>query len=160
MSSWILNAALFLGAFFAMEGAAWVIHRYVMHGPMWFWHRSHHEPRTGLFELNDLFAVVFSLPAILGIYLGLREIPALLPIGFGITAYGIAYFLVHDGMVHRRVNVGSVPREGYLGRLHEAHMLHHVVHSRDGAVSFGFLFAPKISHLRELLARRRASQAR
>jgi len=30
----------------------------VMHGWGWGWHRSHHEPRRGMFEKNDLFAVV------------------------------------------------------------------------------------------------------
>ena len=43
-------------AFLFMEGVAWFTHKYVMHGFLWVWHRSHHTPRTGMFELNDLFA--------------------------------------------------------------------------------------------------------
>ena len=60
MATLALDIVLFLAAFAFMEGFAWVMHRYVMHGFMWVWHKSHHEPREGLFELNDLFAVVFA----------------------------------------------------------------------------------------------------
>jgi len=41
--------AVALGVFALMEGFAWWSHRYVMHGWGWDWHRSHHEPRNGLF---------------------------------------------------------------------------------------------------------------
>jgi len=51
---------LFVAAFTGMEAFAWFTHKYVMHGFLWVWHRSHHTPRTGMFELNDLFAVVFA----------------------------------------------------------------------------------------------------
>src|SRR5829696_5132034 len=97
-----LFAALVAGAFAFMEGFAWFTHKYVMHGFMWVWHRSHHEPRTGAFELNDLFAVVFAAPAIVAIWFGVNGVPWLLPIGLGITAYGAIYFVFHDGMVHQR----------------------------------------------------------
>ncbi len=39
-----------------MEGFAYAAHRWVMHGPGWFLHASHHRARTGTFELNDLYA--------------------------------------------------------------------------------------------------------
>ena len=32
--------------FVAMEGASYVTHRWVMHGPGMVWHRSHHSPST------------------------------------------------------------------------------------------------------------------
>ncbi len=156
---WMIYAGVFFGAFLAMEGVAWVVHRYVMHGFMWFWHKSHHEPHNDALEQNDWFAVLFSLPAIVGIYFGLRGYPVLLALGLGVTAYGFFYFLAHDVLVHRRVKILPVPKKGYLARLHEAHMLHHVVRSRDGAVSFGFLYAPKPSHLRALLDRKRQETA-
>ena len=43
-----------------MEMYARVVHRWAWHEfvPGWSIHRSHHEPRTGAFELNDLYAIV------------------------------------------------------------------------------------------------------
>ncbi|MGF1456546.1 MAG: sterol desaturase family protein [Alphaproteobacteria bacterium] len=148
---------LFVMAFFGMEAAAWIIHRYIMHGPLWVLHRSHHEPRQGPFERNDWFAVLFSLPAVAAIFVGFRGVDWLLPIGFGISAYGLAYVLAHDVLVHRRIRLLGVPKSGYLARLHEAHMLHHAVRERTGGVSFGFLYAPDTQHLRRMLDARKAA---
>ncbi len=140
----------------AMEGVAWAVHRFVMHGWGWAWHESHHRPRTGAFEKNDLFAVVFAGLAILLFTLGRYGWPPLWWIGLGMTLYGLLYALAHDALVHRRIPGLPVPKRGYLLRLFEAHHLHHAVHSKAGAVSFGFLIARDPAHLRKLLAERRA----
>jgi beta-carotene 3-hydroxylase len=149
--------ALFAASFAAMEGVAAVTHRRVMHGWLWRWHRSHHEPRRGWFELNDLFAIAFALPAIGLVRLGLTTSPWLLPVGCGMAAYGAVYVVFHDGMVHGRF---PVPRVGgrYLRRLVQAHHLHHAVRTRDGALSFGFLLAPDPRRLRTALRLRRARE--
>jgi beta-carotene 3-hydroxylase len=148
-----LQIALFLAAFAFMEGFAWFTHKYVMHGFLWVWHRSHHEPRHGAFELNDLFAVVFAAPAIVAIWFGTNGgLPWLLPVGLGITAYGAVYFIFHDGMVHQRFKV-PLGKSAYWKRLIQAHRIHHAVHTKEGAVSFGFLLARPI---RELKAKLRA----
>jgi beta-carotene 3-hydroxylase len=49
--------------------------------------------------------------------------------------------------VHQRLPVARAPRSGYLKRLVQAHRLHHSVRGRDGAVSFGFLYAPPVDRL-------------
>ena len=67
---------------------------------------------------------------------------AIVGTAIGMAAYGLMYFLVHDVMVHQRVRHLFVPRSGYLRRIYQAHRLHHAVEERDGAVSFGFLYAP------------------
>lgn len=54
-----LSIMVFLVAFAGMEWVAYSTHRYLMHGPLWFLHRSHHRPREHWFELNDLFGVFF-----------------------------------------------------------------------------------------------------
>ena len=95
----LLNLTLFLGALAGMEGVAWWTHRYLMHGSLWMLHRSHHEPRTGVFELNDLFAVFFSLPSMVLIYIGTWIWGPALYLGLGMTAYGAIYALFHDGLV-------------------------------------------------------------
>ncbi len=146
------DIALFLAAFAFMEGFAWFTHKFVMHGFMWVWHKSHHEPRDGPFELNDLFAVVFATPAIVGIYLGVHGVPWMLPVGLGITAYGAVYFMFHDGLVHKRYPVPLNGRSRFWKRLIQAHRIHHAVNTKGGCVSFGFLWARPVRELKAQLA--------
>ena len=153
MISWYSLAlvGIALGVFLIMEAVAWAAHKYIMHGWGWGWHRSHHEPREGLFEKNDLYAVVFSVLAIaLFVVAGLGH-PIVGAIAVGITLYGAFYFIVHDGLVHQRWPFRNIPHKGYAKRLVQAHRLHHAVEGKDGAVSFGFLYAPPVDRLRDQL---------
>jgi len=138
-----------------MEGFAYVAHRWLMHGPGWFLHKSHHRPRTGTFELNDLYAVIFAVPSIslfwYGIGLGHGALYAW--IGGGIAAYGAIYFGFHDVIVHKRIGHRYLPKSAYMKRIMQAHRLHHVVETKDGTVSFGFLWAPKPEVLKAQLAK-------
>lgn len=147
------EALIFLATVAGMEGFAYVMHRWVMHGPGWFLHASHHRARTGPFEWNDLYAVIFAMPSILLIYMGLRQDwgSAATAAGVGIAAYGAIYFGFHDGIVHRRIPHGIVPRSAYFKRIVQAHRLHHVVESKHGTVSFGFLYAPPVIVLKQQL---------
>jgi beta-carotene 3-hydroxylase len=135
-----------------MEVVAIVAHKWVMHGFLWNLHKSHHEPRNGFFEKNDWFAVMGAVPSIIllmiGTHYGYHVITA---IGAGITAYGMIYFGFHDILVHRRVKHGWNPQQRYLKRIVQAHRLHHVVESKEGTVSFGFLYAPPIRELKAQL---------
>ena len=142
-----------------MEGVAWLSHKYVMHGFLWSWHQSHHEPRTGTFEKNDLFGIVFSIPSIILIYIGVNHWLPALAAGLGILGYGLIYFFFHDILVHRRIDVGLRPTKGYLARVVQAHRLHHAVESREGCVSFGFIFAPSPQKLKKMLAETRKANA-
>ena len=83
---------LFLATFLGMEVFAWAMHRYVMHGLLWTWHRSHHEPHDDVLEKNDLFAVVFAAPAIIFVALGLHVWPWMLPIGLGVLFAALMVF--------------------------------------------------------------------
>jgi beta-carotene 3-hydroxylase len=153
MAALALDVVLAFSAFAFMEGFAWFTHKYVMHGFMWVWHRSHHEPRSGAFELNDLFAAVFAAPAIVAIWFGVHGVPPLLPIGIGITAYGAVYFMFHDGLVHRRYPVPLNGKSRFWKRLIQAHRIHHAVATKEGCVSFGFLLAPPVRTLKRELTK-------
>ncbi len=73
------------------------------------------------------------------------------------TAYGVLYALVHDGLAHQRWPLRITPRRGYLRRLVQAHRLHHASGGKEGAVSFGFLFPADVRRLAaEIKARRTA----
>ncbi len=154
-----LNTLVFLVTLAGMEAFAWFAHKYIMHGWGWGWHRSHHEPQQGWFEANDLYALVFAGVAIVLIALGTSGWHPLEWVGAGMTGYGVLYFLAHDGLVHRRWPFHYVPRRGYLKRLYQAHRLHHAVHTRDGCVSFGFLYAPSPARLKQALNRVRRQRA-
>ena len=39
----LINILIVLGTFIFMEGVAWFTHKYVMHGFLWSWHKSHHK---------------------------------------------------------------------------------------------------------------------
>jgi len=155
MNPWF-GILLFVGTVAAMEVFAWAAHRWVMHGPGWFLHASHHRPRTGMFERNDLYAVVFAIPSIVlllgGVQLGWW--PGCTWIGAGIAAYGAIYFGFHDVIVHRRLPHRYVARSSYMKRIVQAHRLHHAVESQHGAVSFGFLWAPRAETLKRRLRER------
>ena len=129
--------------FFFMGFIAWFSHKYVMHGFMWFWHESHHKPRKGTFELNDLFGFMFAIPSAWLIILGAEAFDWRFFAGIGIALYGVAYFLVHDVFVHQRVKWLRVARLKYFKAMRQTHHLHHEVHTKEGAEAFGFLFVPK-----------------
>lgn len=135
---------LFLGfllAFITMEGVAWASHRWIMHGPMWFLHRSHHGDRKSRFEANDLFGVFFSVVSISWIWIGKDGNPFSLGLGLGMAAYGLGYLIIHDILTHGRFGRVALPKNSYLLRLVRAHRIHHSRDALDGTRNFGFLWA-------------------
>lgn len=153
---------LFLAIIAAMEGVAYAMHRWVMHGPGWFLHASHHRPRKGRWEWNDLYFAIFACPSILllmgGVQLGWGAWATWA--GAGIAGYGAIYLGFHDIIVHQRVAHRYVARSSYMKRIVQAHRLHHVVESKEGTVSFGFLVAPRPEALKAELARRQREGVR
>lgn len=151
-----LGLLLFLATLLAMEAVAYAAHRWVMHGPGWFLHRSHHEPRRGRFEHNDLYGAIFAIPSVLLVWGGLNGGWGdwALPVGAGIAAYGAIYFGFHDIVVHGRLGRRAPPRSAYMKRIVQAHRLHHAVETREGGLSFGFLWAPRPEQLKAELKRR------
>jgi beta-carotene 3-hydroxylase len=136
---WLL-AGIALG-FPGMEAAAWASHKWLMHGPLWGLHRSHHLPHRGGWEANDSFGLFFSALSIAAIAYGLSGHPFLLGAGIGMALYGMAYLLFHDMLAHGRFGRLPVPGHPYLRRLLRAHRLHHAQVCREGASHFGFLWA-------------------
>jgi len=155
MTDWT-GPLIFIMTLMGMEGFAYVMHRWVMHGPGWFLHASHHRPRTGIWEANDLYFVIFAAPSILLLMGGVQWNWGSWAtwMGAGIAGYGAIYLGFHDIIVHRRVNHRYVPRSAYMKRIVQAHRLHHAVETKEGTVSFGFIVAPSPASLKAELARR------
>ncbi|MBL7839831.1 MAG: sterol desaturase family protein [Cyclobacteriaceae bacterium] len=141
----LICSAITIGTFLFWEFVAWFTHKYVMHGFLWIWHKSHHTVHHHVTEKNDLFAVVFSVPSIgLFYYFSLVHYsPYGLSVGLGILCYGIFYLIFHDIIVHQRIRWLPKNRSMYLQRMIHAHYIHHAKHTKEGCEAFGFLWAPK-----------------
>ena len=148
LPGFLVKGAIFVLALAAMEAVAYYSHKYVMHGWLWGLHESHHTQREGVFELNDLFAVIFATPSITLIWFGTNGYPWALWAGLGVAAYGVVYFVFHDVIVHRRIHHDWRPKSRYMQRIVHAHRLHHATSDKKGAVSFGFIYASPVLVLR------------
>jgi beta-carotene 3-hydroxylase len=144
----LINILIVLATVAAMELVARYSHEYIMHGWGWGWHKSHHEAEGHAFERNDLYALVFSIPSMLFIYLGVTFDHWIVWVGTGMTVYGFLYFLVHDALVHNRWPFKLSPKGRYLKRLVQAHRMHHAVRTRTRCVSYGFLYARPVGELK------------
>ncbi|HLS11643.1 MAG TPA: sterol desaturase family protein [Flavobacteriaceae bacterium] len=139
-----MNVLIVIIVFILMEGATWILHKYVMHGFLWVLHRDHHDHSTeGPLERNDLFFLIFASPAILLLYFGVEQgVNHLFYIGLGITLYGMAYFLVHDIFIHQRAKVLKKTENPYLLAIRRAHKQHHKHLGKENGECFGFLWVP------------------
>ncbi|QQS50356.1 MAG: sterol desaturase family protein [Bacteroidota bacterium] len=143
---------LILAAFLFMEFVAWFTHKYVMHGFLWVLHKDHHSPKKHTMQLNDLFAFIFAVPSFLFIYLGaLHGLFVIFWLGIGIAAYGLAYFLYHDVLYHKRISLFGDPTNWYFKAIVKAHFDHH-----RGKKNYGFLFMVPFRYIKEGYAQRKA----
>ncbi|XP_010537151.1 PREDICTED: beta-carotene 3-hydroxylase 1, chloroplastic-like [Tarenaya hassleriana] len=137
--------ALSVGAAVGMEFWARWAHRALWHASLWHMHESHHKPREGPFELNDVFAIINAVPAIGLLSYGFFNkglVPGLcFGAGLGITVFGMAYMFVHDGLVHKRFPVGPIANVPYFRRVAAAHQLHHT--DKFKGVPYGLFLGPK-----------------
>ncbi|KAI3421488.1 Fatty acid hydroxylase domain-containing protein [Psidium guajava] len=137
--------ALSVGAAVGMEFWARWAHRELWHASLWHMHESHHRPREGPFELNDVFVIINAIPAMALLLYGFlnRGLPPGLCFGagLGITMFGMAYMFVHDGLVHRRFPVGPIANVPYLRKVAAAHQLHHS--DKFNGVPYGLFLGPK-----------------
>ena len=140
--NWLINIVVLLGFFALMEATAWFTHKYIMHGFLWVWHKSHHEPRKGKLELNDIFGLMFAIPSVWLIVVGSFEFDWRFFAGLGIALYGLAYFLVHDVLIHRRFKWFEKWNNPYLKAIRRAHQAHHSKRDRFDGECFGMLLAP------------------
>lgn len=139
-----LYFSIFILTFVIMEFMAWFLHKYVMHGFLWVLHYDHHNPpKNRNYQLNDFFAFFFAVPSFLFILSDhIFDIKILGAIGFGIMAYGAAYFFIHEVVIHRRFKFFAIKSNRYFRGLNAAHKIHHSVSGKYGCRNFGMLVVP------------------
>jgi len=140
MLVYILYFLIIVLSVLIMELIAIITHKYIMHGPGWWLHKSHHSKHTHRFELNDIYFLFFSTPSIFCIIYGLIQSHAIvLSIGLGILCYGLIYLFLHDMFVHRRFGIKISTKNAYLKKIKKAHLIHHSTTTKKGATKFGFI---------------------
>jgi beta-carotene 3-hydroxylase len=127
-----------------MEGVAWFTHKYIMHGLLWILHKDHHKKESeSFFERNDFFFLIFALPGILGLLIGLQQhYNFAFWIGLGVTIYGAAYFFVHDIFIHQRFKLFRKADGLYFKAIRRAHKMHHKHLGKEHGECFGMLMVP------------------
>lgn len=138
---WIL---IFLTTFSIMEFMAWFTHKYIMHGFLWSLHKDHHKKdHDSWFERNDAFFIFYAVVSMSFIMLGNNsDFWIGYPIGFGIMAYGAAYFMVHDIFIHQRFKIFRNANNWYARGVRRAHKIHHKHLGKEEGECFGMLFVP------------------
>ena len=131
-------------AFFGMEIVAWLAHKYIMHGLLWYLHKDHHKKEEeGFLEHNDFFFLIFATPGIAGLWIGLRNgFDIWFWIGLGISLYGFTYFFVHDIFIHQRFKLFRNTDNRYLKAIRRAHKMHHKHLGKQDGECFGMLWVP------------------
>ncbi|HLK27777.1 MAG TPA: sterol desaturase family protein [Puia sp.] len=127
-----------------MEAITWATHKYIMHGLLWNLHEDHHQPKPGFFEKNDSFFIIFAVPTFFSLlFATMYQIHWLMALGFGVMAYGAAYFLVHDVIIHQRFKWFSRSNNTYVRAIRWAHKMHHKHLNKEDGESFGMLYVSK-----------------
>lgn len=141
----LLNIGIVLATFILTEFSAWANHKYIMHGFMWYFHADHHKrDHDSWFERNDLFFLVYAIPSWLCIMFGMMNNGAWYTyVGFGIALYGLAYFFVHDIIIHQRFKWFTKSNNTYILALRRAHKMHHKHVGKEDGESFGMLIIKK-----------------
>ena len=124
-----------IASFLVMELVSYSLHRWVMHGFGFGWHRSHHIGGSVGFERNDRFPLVMAALALALFALAGGPASALFWCATGVTAYGLVYLFVHDVYIHERIPTRP-PRLRYLEWLRRRHGVHH----ERGGEPYGMLF--------------------
>ena len=140
----LINIGIALLTVAVMEFVAWSAHKFLMHGPLWNWHEDHHKPhfeKTGFFEKNDRFFLVFAIPSAGSFIVGTLYEPLswLFFVGVGIAIYGMIYFLIHDVYIHQRFRWFKQLDSKYSRAILRAHGAHHAKNTKEDCESFGLL---------------------
>ena len=137
-----INISIVIVSFFFIFFSAWANHKYIMHGFLWHIHSDHHKrDHNNWFERNDLFFLIYAIPSWLCIMFGMINNYAWYTwAGFGIALYGLAYFFVHDIIIHQRFKILTKSTNFYVLALRRAHKMHHKHIGKNDGESFGMLF--------------------
>ena len=140
----ILFITIFITAVL-MEGVAWAMHKYIMHGMFWNLHEDHHvrSKHDSFLEMNDSFFVFFAIISITAFALwSIFGWTVALGVGIGVFIYGVVYFVIHDLFIHQRIKIWKNTKNPYLRAIRKAHKIHHKHLGKEEGECFGMLWVP------------------
>ena len=76
------------------------------------------------------------------IFIGYKDFSYQFFIGIGIAFYGLAYFIVHEIIIHRRLPAPKNTKSKYIKAIRKAHKVHHKNRGKYNGVNFGMLIVP------------------
>ena len=136
----LIELLIMLSIFCLMEVVAWLAHRHLMHGFLWFLHEDHHVKTPGALEKNDTFFLIFAIPSWLCIMMGLMANNGVsVSVGAGIALYGLAYAIVHEVFIHQRLPFLRRSKSIYWEAVRLAHKMHHSHLGKEEGENFGML---------------------
>jgi beta-carotene 3-hydroxylase len=113
---------LVIAGFLLMEVAGAVAHRFLLHGPWWPLHRSHHLRPSQMIQAGDLVPVVLAALWLAAGAVGLRWFWPVVWLSAGALLQLALHVAVHDLAIHRRLRWLPLPA---LDRWERAHEVHH-----------------------------------
>ncbi len=109
------------GGFLVMELAGAMAHRFLLHGPWWPLHRSHHLRPSAPVQAGDLVPFVLALLWSGVLVAVLSWWPPLAWLAVGALVQVALHVLVHDLGIHRRFGLPRMPLLDPWARAHERH---------------------------------------
>ncbi|MEM1121722.1 MAG: beta-carotene hydroxylase [Bacteroidota bacterium] len=143
--TWIPATLVTVATVITMEFVAWAMHKYVMHGFLWYLHEDHHQVNNDhFFEKNDAFFLIFAVPSMLLCIFSVEDGVYHWPffVGVGIAIYGAMYFFVHDIFIHQRFKLMKRTNSVYFRALRKGHKVHHKHLGKEDGECFGMLLVP------------------
>lgn len=130
----------------AMEYYARYMHEHSWHqGRLKEVHATHHRPRRGGWEANDVLGCLNALVVAPVMYWSSQDLDTLrgaiiFASASGVSAYGVMYMLVHDGVHHGRFYTGGLGSVPLIRDISRAHSMHHRV---EQGPPFGLFLGPQ-----------------
>jgi beta-carotene 3-hydroxylase len=101
--------------------------------------------KTSVLKKNDLFFLVYAIPAIILMIIGFSfQFLTLVYISVGITLYGFTYFIIHDIIIHNRLQFPLLSKKPnlYIRAIIKAHTAHHWPKNKNDFHNYGLLIFP------------------
>lgn len=127
-----------------LECLTWVMHKYIMHGCLWCLHKDHHFNSThNHLEKNDLFLLIFIIPCLMFVFLGIKNDQSwLISIGISFGVYACLYIFSHEIIMHSRIaNLSHL--NPYFKMLRKGHQVHHLYTGKNPGAVYGILYVSK-----------------
>lgn len=133
----IFTLLLILTTFIFMEIVSWIIHKYFMNHILREFYKIHHKP--AFLKIIALFILLLGGIATSLIYFGSELTDYRFWVGTGISICGIAYFILHDNIIHKQLSIFKNIKINFFIDIGKAYRDHSKSKGRNSNCSLGLL---------------------